>query len=123
MLDTLDRHFEDKGYINLEECFNDGTFVIAKKSSKKGKIGRGKGLSQWDASEDLMGIVPVTALKRIITSWDWCCKRFTEFVHLAFSMILLRRIRYHHQRRWFNRFVIIKLTTNHRINSNKISII
>jgi len=31
--------------------------------------------------------------KRVITRWDRCHERFTAFVHLAFSMILLRRIR------------------------------
>ena len=30
--------------------------------------------------------------KKAITRWDWCCERYTAFVHLAFSMILLRRI-------------------------------
>lgn len=30
--------------------------------------------------------------KKAISRWDWCCERFTAFVHLAFSMILLRRV-------------------------------
>ena len=30
--------------------------------------------------------------KRVITRWDRCHERFTAFVHLAFSMILLRRV-------------------------------
>jgi transposase len=30
--------------------------------------------------------------KRVITRWDRCAERFTGFVHLALSMILLRRI-------------------------------
>ncbi len=29
--------------------------------------------------------------KRVMTCWDRCAERFTAFVHLAFSMILLRR--------------------------------
>jgi transposase len=29
--------------------------------------------------------------KRVITRWDRCAERYTAFVHLAFSMILLRR--------------------------------
>lgn len=30
--------------------------------------------------------------KRVITRWDRCHERFTAFVHLAFSLILLRRV-------------------------------
>ncbi len=30
--------------------------------------------------------------KKAITRWDWYYERFTGFVHLAFSMILLRRV-------------------------------
>ncbi len=29
--------------------------------------------------------------KRVLTRWDYCAERYTAFVHLAFSMILLRR--------------------------------
>jgi len=29
--------------------------------------------------------------KRVLTRWDRCADRYTGFVHLAFSMILLRR--------------------------------
>ena len=29
--------------------------------------------------------------KRVMTRWDRCAERYTAFVHLAFSMILLRR--------------------------------
>jgi transposase len=29
--------------------------------------------------------------KRVLTRWDRCSERYTGFVHLAFSMILLRR--------------------------------
>jgi transposase len=29
--------------------------------------------------------------KRVLTRWDRCAERYTGFVHLAFSMILLRR--------------------------------
>ena len=32
--------------------------------------------------------------KRVITRWDRCHERYTAFVHLAFAMILLRRISY-----------------------------
>jgi transposase len=34
----------------------------------------------------------LNAFKRVITRWDRCHERFTAFVHLAFSMILLRRL-------------------------------
>ena len=34
----------------------------------------------------------LNAFKRVITRWDRCHERFTAFVHLAFSMILLRRV-------------------------------
>jgi transposase len=30
--------------------------------------------------------------KRVITRWDRCIERYTAFVHLAFSMIVLRRL-------------------------------
>jgi transposase len=30
--------------------------------------------------------------KRVITRWDRCHERFTAFVHLALSMILMRRV-------------------------------
>jgi hypothetical protein len=30
--------------------------------------------------------------KRTLTRWDRCHERFTAFVHLAFSMILMRRL-------------------------------
>lgn len=30
--------------------------------------------------------------KRVITRWDRCIERYTAFVHLAFAMILLRRL-------------------------------
>jgi transposase len=30
--------------------------------------------------------------KRVLTRWDRCHKRFTAFVHLALSMILMRRV-------------------------------
>jgi len=33
----------------------------------------------------------LNAFKRVITRWDRCIERYTAFVHLAFSMILLRR--------------------------------
>jgi len=33
----------------------------------------------------------LNAFKRVITRWDRCAERYTAFVHLAFSMILLRR--------------------------------
>lgn len=29
--------------------------------------------------------------KRVLTRWDYCAERYTAFVHLAFSIILLRR--------------------------------
>ena len=35
ILETLARHLEDNGLINLEECFIDGTFVVAKKGEQK----------------------------------------------------------------------------------------
>ena len=37
ILETLARHLEDKGVINLEECFIDGTFAVAKKGAKSWK--------------------------------------------------------------------------------------
>jgi transposase len=33
----------------------------------------------------------LNAFKRVITRWDRCIERYTAFVHLALSMILLRR--------------------------------
>jgi transposase len=33
----------------------------------------------------------LNAFKRVITRWDRCIQRYTAFVHLALSMILLRR--------------------------------
>ncbi len=35
--ESLARHLEHKGLINLEECFIDGTFVVAKKGLKSWK--------------------------------------------------------------------------------------
>lgn len=43
-MEALARHHEDNWLINLEECFIDGTFVVAKKGGAKvGKTKRGKG--------------------------------------------------------------------------------
>lgn len=99
ILESLARHLEDKGLINLGECFIDGTFVVAKKGGQK--LERPSGakvrsswllqtllvylspctrilltlmksdlsrlpsmkLSRWDAPEDLLGIVPMTAIR------------------------------------------------------------
>lgn len=33
----------------------------------------------------------LNAFKRVITRWDRCLERYTAFVHLGLSMILLRR--------------------------------
>lgn len=33
----------------------------------------------------------LNAFKRVITRWEQCVERYTAFVHLALSMILLRR--------------------------------
>ena len=99
ILEALARHLEDKGLINLEECFIDGTFVVAKKGGQKlerpsgAKVRsswllltlqvylspctrilltlmksnlcrlRSMKLSRWDAPEDLLGIVPMTAIR------------------------------------------------------------
>ena len=99
ILETLARHLEDKGLINLEECFIDGTFVVAKKGAQKSERPSGAKvrsswllltllvylspctrilltlmksnlsrlrsmrLSQWDAPEELLGIVPMTAIR------------------------------------------------------------
>lgn len=99
ILEAPAQHLEDKGLINLEECFIDGTFVVAKKrGAKVGESKRGKGtnlmvlltlqvylspctrilltltksnlcrlrsmkLPQWDSPEELLGIVPMTALR------------------------------------------------------------
>lgn len=99
ILEALARHLEDKGLINLEECFIDGTFVVAKKGGQKlerpsgAKVRsswllltlqvylspctrilltlmksnlcrlRSMKLSQWDAPEELSGIVPMTAIR------------------------------------------------------------
>ena len=37
ILEALARHLEDNELINLEECFIDGTFVVAKKGGKSWK--------------------------------------------------------------------------------------
>ncbi len=37
ILETLARDLEERGAINLSECFIDGTFVVAKKGRKSGK--------------------------------------------------------------------------------------
>ena len=178
ILESLARHLEDNGLINLEECFIDGTFVVAKKGAQKWERPSGAKvrsswllltllvylspctrilltlmksdlsrlqsmkLSRWDAPEELLGIVPMTAIrlmkplllrelnssrrtarivkpatqdgrllrrykrrwkierlfawlnkfKKAITRWERCVERFTALVHLAFSMILLRRV-------------------------------
>lgn len=99
VLEALARHLEDKGLINLEECFIDGTFVVAKKGAQKlerpsgAKVRsswllltllvylspctrilltlmksnlsrlRSMRLSQWDDPEELLGIVPMTAIR------------------------------------------------------------
>lgn len=44
ILEALARDLEERGAINLSECFIDGTFVVAKKrGAKVGKTRRGKG--------------------------------------------------------------------------------
>ena len=99
VLETLARHLEDKGLINLEECFIDGTFVVAKKGAQKWERPSGAKvrsswllltllvylspctrilltlmksdlsrlpsmkLSRWDDPEELLGIVPMTAIR------------------------------------------------------------
>lgn len=99
ILEALARHLEDKGLINLDECFIDGTFVVAKKGAQKlerpsgAKVRsswllltllvylspctrilltlmksnlsrlRSMKLSQWDDPEELLGIVPMTAIR------------------------------------------------------------
>ena len=98
ILETLARHLEEVGQIDLSECFIDGTFVLAKKGSenwKKNKRGKGTKLmdfhslctrlllahmksplsklrslkpSRWDDPDDLSGIVPTTVI-RSIKSW------------------------------------------------------
>ena len=99
ILEALARHLEDKELIDLEKCFIDGSFVVAKKGGQK--LERPSGtkvrsswllqtlqvylspctrilltlmksnlcrlrsmqLSQWDAPEELSGIVPMTAIR------------------------------------------------------------
>ena len=99
ILESLARHLEDNGLINLEECFIDGTFVVAKKGAQKWERPSGAKvrsswllltllvylspctrilltlmksdlsrlqsmkLSRWDAPEELLGIVPMTAIR------------------------------------------------------------
>ncbi|MDM8330157.1 IS5 family transposase [Desulfovibrio piger] len=179
ILESLARHLEDNGLINLEECFIDGTFVVAKKGAQKlGKTKRGKGtklmviadasglpiavytdsanphevrlvqatineivtlgrprriigdraydsdpLDEALASQGIELIAPhrknrkklatqdgrllrrykrrwkierlfawLNKFKKAITRWERCVERFTALVHLAFSMILLRRV-------------------------------
>jgi transposase len=43
ILEALAQDLEDRGQIDLSECFIDGSFVAAKKGSKVGKSRRGKG--------------------------------------------------------------------------------
>lgn len=178
ILETLARHLEDKGLINLEECFIDGTFVVAKRGPKVGKTRQDKGtklmviadasglpvavhtasanphevrlvqatineivtvgrprriigdraydsdpLDEALASQGIELIAPhrknrkkpatqdgrslrrykrrwkierlfawLNKLKKAITRWGKGAERFTALVHLAFSMILLRRV-------------------------------
>lgn len=99
ILESLARHLEDNGLINLEECFIDGTFVVAKKGAQKWERPSGAKvrsswllltllvylspctrilltlmksdlsrlqsmkLSRWDDPEELLGIVPMTAIR------------------------------------------------------------
>jgi transposase len=43
ILETLARHLEEVGQIDLSECFIDGTFVLAKKGARKWKNQAGQG--------------------------------------------------------------------------------
>ena len=43
ILEALARDLEERGAINLSECFIDGTFVVAKKGRKSGKAQAGQG--------------------------------------------------------------------------------
>ena len=99
VLETLARHLEDKGLINLEECFIDGTFAVGRKGAQKRERPGGAKLrsswllqtllvylspctrilltlmksdlsrlpsmklSRWDDPEELLGIVPMTAIR------------------------------------------------------------
>jgi transposase len=179
ILEELARDLEERGAINLSECFIDGTFVVAKKGEAKvGKTKRGKGTKlmviadasglplaartdsagphevtlvqatlneivtlgrpgriigdrgydsdQLDnalAAQGIEIIAPhrrnrkrkatrdgrplrrycrrwqierlfawLNTFKRSMVRWDRFHERFTAFVHLAFSMILLRRV-------------------------------
>ena len=149
ILESLARHLEDNGLINLEECFIDGTFVVAKKGAQKWERPSGaKVRSSWLLLTLLVYLSPCTRIlltlmksdlsrlqsmklsrwddrknrkkpatqdgrllrrykrrwkierlfawlnkfKKAITRWERCVERFTALVHLAFSMILLRRV-------------------------------
>ena len=99
ILEALARDLEERGAINLSECFIDGTFVVAKKGAQKWERPSGAKvrsswllltllvylspctrilltlmksdlsrlqsmkLSRWDAPEELLGIVPMTAIR------------------------------------------------------------
>ena len=61
ILESLARHLEDNGLINLEECFIDGTFVVAKKGAQKWERPSGaKVRSSWLLLTLLVYLSPCT---------------------------------------------------------------
>ena len=162
ILEALARDLEERGAINLSECFIDGTFVVAKKGAQKWeRPSGGKVRSSWLlhevtlvqatldeivtvgqprriigdraydsdpldnalAAQGIEMIAPhrrnrkrkatqdgrplrryrrrwkierlfawLNTFKRTMARWDRFHQHFTAFVHLAFSMILLRRV-------------------------------
>lgn len=63
VLEALARHLEDKGLINLEECFIDGTFVVAKKGAQKWERPSGaKVRSSWLLLTLLVYLSPCTRI-------------------------------------------------------------
>ena len=63
ILESLARHLEDNGLINLEECFIDGTFVVAKKGAQKWERPSGaKVRSSWLLLTLLVYLSPCTRI-------------------------------------------------------------
>ena len=78
-----------------EALARQGLELIAphRKNRKKARTQDGRSLRRYKRRwkiERLFGWL--NKFKKAITRWDWSCERYTGFVYLSFSMILLRKI-------------------------------
>lgn len=60
LLETLARDLEERGQVDLSECFIDGTFLVAKKDGALWAPSRAKGRSSWEWQTFMVFLSPST---------------------------------------------------------------